>query len=314
MSARKTRPPPPIKPRNSRSPLRPPRLRDQVSGVSLDAQAIDVLQFQRAYQATRASVDGAQRHTRHHHEHDDRHHLTNLERFYVSQHQRNHPAISGRSGAEPRQQLQQARRRSLPVSSVQQPSDNPAAISEILQTETAISNNKQIQSNLTNVTTEVNTADSALQTAVQALESAISLASQGASSTVSADTRTTLAQQVAGIQQTLVGIAQTTVNGQLYFQRRSGHPGSLPAGFHPAGGRAAIGHQFLHAHHSERRWHLVRGGADRAADFRRPECRRNTGRRQCFCSGPESGDRFDQQRHRGDHRRRRFVCSRPAAT
>jgi len=114
-------------------------------------------------------------------------------------------------------QLQQATAQISSGIAVEQPSDNPAAISEILQTETAISNNKQIQSNLTNVTAEVNTADSALQTAVQAVQSAISLAAEGASSTVSADTRATLAQQVAGIQQTLVGIAQTTVNGSYIF-------------------------------------------------------------------------------------------------
>jgi flagellar hook-associated protein 3 FlgL len=100
---------------------------------------------------------------------------------------------------------------------VQQPSDSPAAISEILQTETALANNQQIQSNLTSVTTEVNTADSALQTAVQQVESAISLATQGASSTATAQTRATLAQQVANIQQTLVGIAQTSVNGRYIF-------------------------------------------------------------------------------------------------
>jgi len=114
-------------------------------------------------------------------------------------------------------QLQQATAEISSGIAVEQPSDNPAAISEILQTETAISNNKQIQSNLSNASTEVNTADSALQTAVQAVQNAISLAAQGASSTVSADTRATLAQQVAGIQQTLVGIAQTTVNGSYIF-------------------------------------------------------------------------------------------------
>ena len=114
-------------------------------------------------------------------------------------------------------QLQQATAQISSGIAVGQPSDNPAAISEILQTETAISNNKQIQSNLSNASTEVNTADSALQTAVQAVQNAISLAAQGASSTVSADTRATLAQQVAGIQQTLVGIAQTTVNGSYIF-------------------------------------------------------------------------------------------------
>jgi len=100
---------------------------------------------------------------------------------------------------------------------VNQPSDDPAAISEILQTETALSNNKQIQSNLSNVTTEVNAADSGLQTAVQAIENAISLASQGGSFTATAATRATFAQQVAGIQQTLVGITQTTVNGRYIF-------------------------------------------------------------------------------------------------
>jgi flagellar hook-associated protein 3 FlgL len=114
-------------------------------------------------------------------------------------------------------QLQQLQAQISSGIAVQQPSDNPTAISAILQTQTAISNNQQIQTNLGSVTAEANTADSALQTAVQALESAISVAAQGAGSTVSAETRTTLAQQIAGIQQTLVGIAQTTVNGRYIF-------------------------------------------------------------------------------------------------
>src|SRR5262245_18509354 len=94
---------------------------------------------------------------------------------------------------------------------VQKPSDDPTAVAEILQTQAEISTNQQIQSNLGNVSTEVNTADSALQTAVQALESAISVAAQGASSSTSADARASLAQQVSGLQATIVGIAQTTV-------------------------------------------------------------------------------------------------------
>jgi flagellar hook-associated protein 3 FlgL len=114
-------------------------------------------------------------------------------------------------------QLQQLQAQISSGIAVQQPSDSPTAISAILQTQTAISNNQQIQTNLGSVTAEANTADSALQTAVQALESAISVAAQGAGSTVSAETRTTLAQQIAGIQQTLVGIAQTTVNGRYIF-------------------------------------------------------------------------------------------------
>ena len=100
---------------------------------------------------------------------------------------------------------------------VQKPSDNPTAVAEILQTETAITQNQQIQSNLKEVTTEVSTADTALQTAIQQVQNAATLASQGASSITSASTRAALAEQVANIQQTLVGIAQTTVNGRYIF-------------------------------------------------------------------------------------------------
>jgi flagellar hook-associated protein 3 FlgL len=114
-------------------------------------------------------------------------------------------------------QLQQTTTQISSGIDVSQPSDDPEAISEILQTETALSNNKQIQSNLSNVTSEVDTADSALQTAVQAVQNALSIATEGASSTTSAETQATLAQQVAGIQQTLVGIANTSVNGSYIF-------------------------------------------------------------------------------------------------
>jgi flagellar hook-associated protein 3 FlgL len=100
---------------------------------------------------------------------------------------------------------------------VSKPSDDPAAIAEILQTQAAISRNTQIQTNLGSVKTEVDTADSVLQTAVQAVENAISLAAQGTGTTATADVRATLAQQVSGLQQTLVGISATTVNGRYIF-------------------------------------------------------------------------------------------------
>jgi flagellar hook-associated protein 3 FlgL len=101
--------------------------------------------------------------------------------------------------------------------SVQEPSDNPAAVSEILQTQADIAANTQVQANLSNVSNELQTADSALQSAIQAVESASTIASQGANSTSSATERATLAQQVAGLQQTLVGISQTAYNGSYIF-------------------------------------------------------------------------------------------------
>lgn len=107
---------------------------------------------------------------------------------------------------------------------VQRPSDAPAAVSEILQLQTTIAQNQQIQSNLGSVTSELNMADSSLQTAVQTVQSAITIAAQGASMT-SAGTQVNLAQEVSALQQTLVGITQTTVNGRYIF---SGDDDSQP--------------------------------------------------------------------------------------
>jgi flagellar hook-associated protein 3 FlgL len=123
-------------------------------------------------------------------------------------------------------QMQQAQSEVSSGLRVQQASDDPTEIAEILQLHGDISQNQQIQSNLNSVSSELSTADSALQTAVQAVESATSLGTQGATSTATADQRTILAQQVAGILQTLVGIANTSTDGRYIF---SGDQDTQPA-------------------------------------------------------------------------------------
>jgi len=110
--------------------------------------------------------------------------------------------------------------------SVQQPSDDPAAISSILQTKADIAANQQIQSNLGSVSSELQTADTALQSAISAVENAVTIAGQGASSTATAAARANLAQEVAGLQQTLVGISNTTFSGRYIF---SGDQDTSPA-------------------------------------------------------------------------------------
>lgn len=100
---------------------------------------------------------------------------------------------------------------------VQQASDDPGAVTEILQIQSELGQNQQLQTNLNSATTELDTADSSLQDAVQQLTNVTSLGSEGASSTASASERANLAVQVNGILQTLVGISQTTVNGQYIF-------------------------------------------------------------------------------------------------
>jgi len=108
---------------------------------------------------------------------------------------------------------------------VQQPSDAPGAITEILQIDSEVAQNKQLQTNLNSVTTELDSADTALQSAVQNLDNAISLGTEGASSTSSATDRANLATEVTGILKSLVGLSQTTVNGQYIF---SGDNGGQP--------------------------------------------------------------------------------------
>jgi flagellar hook-associated protein 3 FlgL len=108
---------------------------------------------------------------------------------------------------------------------VQTPSDDPAAIPEILQYEADLNQNQQIQSNLSTAGSELSSADSALQSAVQAVASATSLATQGAGTSATASQRANLATQVQGLLQTLVSVSQTQVNGRYIF---SGDQSSSP--------------------------------------------------------------------------------------
>ena len=109
---------------------------------------------------------------------------------------------------------------------VQQPSDDPAAVTEILQIQAELGQNQQVQTNLGQVNSELGTADSALQSAVSAVQNAITLAAQGANSANTPDEQANILQEVQGLQQTLVGISQTTVNGRYIF---SGDQDSGPA-------------------------------------------------------------------------------------
>jgi flagellar hook-associated protein 3 FlgL len=109
---------------------------------------------------------------------------------------------------------------------VTQPSDDPADLPEILQLQANISQNQQVQTNLSSATNELQGADSALQSVVSILQQAETLASQGATSTTSADARSALAGQVSSLQQQLVSLSQTQVNGRYIF---SGDQDTQPA-------------------------------------------------------------------------------------
>jgi flagellar hook-associated protein 3 FlgL len=109
---------------------------------------------------------------------------------------------------------------------VQQASDDPLDVPQILELKTELNQNQQIQTNLGQASAELNTADSALQTAISAVSNALTLGLEGASSTATTEQQNDLAQQVEGIQQTLVNVANTQVNGRYIF---SGDEDDQPA-------------------------------------------------------------------------------------
>lgn len=98
---------------------------------------------------------------------------------------------------------------------IQVPSDEPDAISELLQLRSSLQMNTQVTNNLTQATSGANVAESSLSQATQLMDTAISLAAEGATATSTASTRQQLAGQVQVILQQMVSYANTQ-SGQSY--------------------------------------------------------------------------------------------------
>ncbi len=96
-------------------------------------------------------------------------------------------------------------------------SDAPTEIADVWQLNSELDQTQQTDTNLGQVTTEVNTAQSALQSAVTLVEQAETYGAQGASDTSTATTRQDLANGLGAILQQLVSAANTTVQGRYIF-------------------------------------------------------------------------------------------------
>ena len=96
-------------------------------------------------------------------------------------------------------------------------SDDPSEIADVWQLNSQLDQTQQTDTNLGQVTTEVNTAQSALQSSVTLVEQALTYGAQGASDTSSATTRQDLANNLGAILQQLVSAANTTVQGRYIF-------------------------------------------------------------------------------------------------
>ncbi len=100
---------------------------------------------------------------------------------------------------------------------MRQVSDDPDQVSPLLQARAALAASRQISTNLSNVKTEVDTAEQALENAVQLFDQVQTIAAQGATGTQTAEVRATLAVQLQSIEKQFVGIANTNIQGRFVF-------------------------------------------------------------------------------------------------
>lgn len=100
---------------------------------------------------------------------------------------------------------------------VGKPSDDPAAVGDIIQLEFDIGRVTQTTQNLYTFKGEVDTAELALQSAGSLLIQARSLAVQGTNATQTAAQRGVLALQVQGILEELANISRTVFGGRYVF-------------------------------------------------------------------------------------------------
>lgn len=100
---------------------------------------------------------------------------------------------------------------------INQPSDDPGEVADVLHLESSLGKVNQVVSNLGQVTGEVNTAETALESATQLMDQVTSLGTQGANSTVTASERTGLSTQVQNVLTQLVSLSGTQYNGLYVF-------------------------------------------------------------------------------------------------
>ena len=100
---------------------------------------------------------------------------------------------------------------------VNQLSDDPAAAADVVFTHIQGSQDDQYSQNISDLTSQLQTADSALSSAVTAVTQAISLGVEGANGGLTASNQQSIATQVTGILDQVVSLANQTYQGHYLF-------------------------------------------------------------------------------------------------
>jgi flagellar hook-associated protein 3 FlgL len=101
--------------------------------------------------------------------------------------------------------------------SVNQLSDNPAAVATLVGNHNQAGQDDQFLQNINSLQTRLQTGDSTLSSVVTALTRAISLGTEGANGTLNASDRQAVAVEVQGITSQFLGLANTTFQGTYLF-------------------------------------------------------------------------------------------------
>ncbi|SHJ53623.1 flagellar hook-associated protein FlgL [Desulfofundulus thermosubterraneus] len=96
-------------------------------------------------------------------------------------------------------------------------SDDPPALSQLLNVRAAVERNKQYMRNITDGLSYLEGADTALGTAGELLQKAMEYAIQGANGTLEPDDMAAIGEQIDKMIDELVDIANTTVGGKYIF-------------------------------------------------------------------------------------------------
>jgi flagellar hook-associated protein 3 FlgL len=102
-------------------------------------------------------------------------------------------------------------------SSVNVPSDNPAAAAALIQNAAETAQADQFQRSIGSVQGEIQSADSTLSSVITALQQAIDLGVEGANGTLNSSDRAAIVTQVQGIQNQLISLANLTYQGNYVF-------------------------------------------------------------------------------------------------
>jgi flagellar hook-associated protein 3 FlgL len=101
--------------------------------------------------------------------------------------------------------------------SVNQLSDNPAAVAGLVGNHNQASQDDQFLQNTGTLQTRLQVSDSALSSAVAVLTRAVSIGTEGANGTLSAADRQAVAGEVKGLSSQLLSLANTTYQGTYIF-------------------------------------------------------------------------------------------------